>query len=229
MRAVVVFPVPVLNVNKSARTAVKRKELTWWTAEKECKGQLIPWIHALVPHIGGNVLILFQLGDNTLTAHNSFEKHLNVGVGALRAIVVRVKVLRLEDGRPGYTIASKALLLHGFRIIQQNVNLASVAEVGPVAHPTKDVQGDASGFSRSGESLGLELSIKDDSHFLVAEVFEQKSGADGKAPGESGVGLLHHLLHLLLVAKQQYAPVVSRNILHFGNDGVDNSGLVGIR
>ena len=190
---------------------------------------MVPWIHALVPHVGGNVLILFQLGDNTLAADNSFEKHFNVRVGALRALVIRVKVLRFKDSRPGYTIASKALLLHDLRIIQENVDLASVAEIGPVAHPIKDVQGDASGFSRSGESLGLELSIKDDSHFLVAEVFEQKSGADGKAPGESRVGLLHHFLHLLLVAKQQYASVVSRNILHFGNDGVDNSGLVGIR
>jgi hypothetical protein len=173
-------------------------------------------------------LILFQLGDNTLAAHNTFEQHLNICVSAFSTLVVWVKVLRFENGRPGYTIASKTLLLHDLRVVQENVNLASIAKIRPVAHSSKDVQGDASSLLRSRELLGLELSVEDDCHFLIVEVFEEKAGANGKASGESRVGFLHHLFHLLLVAKEQHASVVSRNILHFSNNGVDHGGLVRI-
>ena len=189
---------------------------------------MVPWIHSLIPHVGGNVLILFQLGDNVSTAHNSLEQHLNVRVGAFSTLVVWVEVLRFEDGSPGHTIASKALLLQNLCVVQQNVDLARIAKVRPVAHPAENVQGDASSLLRSGESLGFELGVKDDCHFLIVEVFEEKARADWEASSKSRIGLLHHLVHLLLVAKQQHASVISRDILHFGNDGVDDGGLVGI-
>jgi hypothetical protein len=187
---------------------------------------LVPWIHSLVSHVGGDVLILFQLGDNISTAHNSLEQHLDVCIGAFRALVVWVEILGFENGRAGYTIACKTLLLQDLRIIQQNVDLASVSKIWPVAHPAKNIQGDASSLLCSREILGLELSVEDDCHFLIAEVLEQKARADGEASGESRVGLLHHLFHLLLIAKQQHTSVVSGDILHFGNDGVDHCSLV---
>ena len=78
-----------------------RHKLAWRTAEKEGKWQLVPWIHSLIPHVSGNVLILFQLGDDVSTAHNTLEQHLNVRVGAFSTLVVWVKVLSFENGRPG--------------------------------------------------------------------------------------------------------------------------------
>ena len=205
-----------------------RHKLAWRTAEKEGKWQLVPWIHSLIPHVSGNVLILFQLGDDTLTAHDSSEQHLDIRVGTFSALVVWVKVLRFENSRPGYSITSKALLLPRLRIVQQNVDLASIAKIGPVAHSTKDVQGDASCLLRSRERLCLDLGIEDDCHFLVGEVFEEETGVDGEASGESWIGLLHHLFHLVLVTMQQHASVVPGNVLHFGNNGIDYGGLVRI-
>ena len=190
---------------------------------------MVSWVHALVSHVGGNVLILFQLGDNTLASHDTFEQHLNVRVGTLSTLVVWVEVLGFENGRPGYSIASKTLLLHQLRIIQKDVDLASIAKIGPVAHSAQNIQGDAPSLFCSRERLSLELSVEDDCHFLVAEVFEEKARGDGEASRESGIGLLHHLFHLLLIAKQQYTSVISGDILHLGNDGVDYGGLVGIR
>jgi hypothetical protein len=190
---------------------------------------LVPWIHSLVSHVGGNVLILFQLGDNVSTAHNTLEQHLNVRVGAFSTLVVWVKVLSFENGRPGYTaVTSKALLLQDLCVVQQNVDLARVAEVGPVAHAAEDIQGNAPSLLCGRKGLSLELGIKDDRHFFIVEVLEQKARADGEASGESRVGLLHHLFHLLLIAKQQHASVVSGDILHFSNNGVDDGSLVRI-
>jgi hypothetical protein len=218
----------VVQVSTAFEVSIRRK-LTWWTTEKEGEGQLVPWIHSLVSHVGGDILILFQLGDNISTAHNSLEQHLDVCIGAFRALVVWVEVFRFENGRPGYSIASKALLLQDLRIVQQNVDLASVAKIWPVAHAAEDIQGDAPSLFCSRERLSLELSVEDDCHFLVAEVFEEKARGDGEASGESRIGLLHHLFHLLLIAKQQHASVVSGNILHLGDDGVDDGSLVRIR
>jgi hypothetical protein len=190
---------------------------------------LVPRIHSLVSHVGGDVLILFQLGDNISTAHNSLEQHLDVCIGAFRALVVWVEVFRFENGRPGYSIASKALLLQDLRIVQQNVDLASVAKIWPVAHAAEDIQGDAPSLFCSRERLSLELGVKDDRHFCIVEVFKEKPGVDGEAPRKSGIRLLHHFFHLVLVAKQQHASVVSGNILHLGDDGVDDGSLVRIR
>jgi hypothetical protein len=181
---------------------------------------LVPWIHSLISHVGGNFLILFQLGDNIFTAHDALEQHVDVRVGAFPTLVVWVKVLRFEDGSPGHTIASKALLLQNLCVIQQNVDLARIAKVRPVAHPAENIH--------SRESLSFELGVKDDCHFLIVEVFEEKARANWEASSKSRIGLLHHLVHLLLVAKQQHASVISRDILHFGNDSVDDGGLVGI-
>jgi hypothetical protein len=119
-------------------------------------------------------------------------------------------------------------LLQDLCVVQQNVDLARVAKVGPVAHAAEDIQGHAPSILCGRKGLTLELGIKDDRHFFIVEVLEQKARADGEASGESRVGLLHHLFHLLLIAKQQHASVVSGDILHFSNNGVDDGSLVRI-
>lgn len=113
-------------------------------------------------------------------------------------------------------------------IIEQDVNLACVAKVRPVAHTAEDFQRDTSASLCGHERLSLQLSIKNCSHLFVVKIFEQETRIDGEASGESWVDVLHHLFHLLFVAKEQHAAIVSGDALDLGDDGVDYGSLVGI-
>jgi hypothetical protein len=165
---------------------------------------------------------------DTIQEGSSSEKLLDVRAGTLRALVVGIEVLYLEQGRPGYAVESEALLLLNFGVVEEHVGLARVAKVRAVAHTAEDIQSDAPICLGSRELLNFQLSVEDGNHSIVVAVFKEETRVDGEAPGEPGFDVLHHLLHLFHVAQEQDATVISGHTLDFGDDCIDHSGLVRI-
>ena len=132
-------------------------------------------------HVCSNVLIVFHLRYNSIASNNSTKKLLDVSACTCCTLEVGVEVFCFEDSRHGYAIASEALLLPNFGIVEENVNLACVAEVWSVAHTAEDFQRDASASLRGHELQHLQLCVKDSSHLIIVEIFEIETGVDGEA------------------------------------------------
>lgn len=119
-------------------------------------------------------------------------------------------------------ITSKALLLTHLGVVKQDIDLASIAEVGSVTHAREYLQCNGVGFGCCDETLRLQLHVKDGGQLTVSKVLEEEARVNWEASGESRVDLLHHLLHLLLVSEKDHATVVAWNVLHLRHDGVDD-------
>lgn len=156
------------------------------------------------------------------------EELLDISTSTCRTLEIGIEVFRLEDSCHVYAIAFETFLLPNLGVVEQNVNLACIAKVRAVTHAAEDFQCNAPTSLRGHERLSLQFSVKDSSHLIIVEVFEEETRIDGKAPGKSGIDVLHHLFHLLFVAEEEHAAVVAGDALDFGDDGIDYRSLVRI-
>jgi hypothetical protein len=142
------------------------------------------------------------LRNDSFATDDSAEELLDIGASTRRTLEIGIEVFCFENRCPGYAIASEALLLTDLGIVEQDINLTSVAKVGAVAHTAEHLQRNTPTSLRGHEMLSLQLGVKDSSHLVIIEIFEEETGVDGEPPGESGIDVLHHLFHLLFVAKE---------------------------
>jgi hypothetical protein len=115
------------------------------------------------------------LSYDTIATDDSTEQFLDIGASTCRALEIGIEIFSFENRCPGYAIATEALLLPDFGIVEQNVNLACIAKVRAVAHAAEHLQRNTPTSFCGHEMLSLQLGVKDSSHLIIVEIFEEET------------------------------------------------------
>lgn len=188
---------------------------------------MFPWLEALPPGTEGTSLVAGQL-LNDAVVHSAPQLLAAVDAVPGASVMVFVEVLGLE-------LAVKSLFGHGLGRLshlvvsfgdgEHGVDLSGVGEVGTHQGSLQDIRGRLERLCRGLDILLTHLLL----HYLLeltqVEVLEAERCGDGKSSRQSGVDVLEHCVHPVLVAHENDAAVLPGNALDHGDQGVYDSGL----
>ena len=143
-----------------------------------------PRLSSLRLHDPCDVLVLLQLPHDSVTPGDVLKQLREIRPRVFRPRIVGIKVDRLKDDvvralRDGQLRLAR--LVVALRLPEQVLDLAAVAEVGPVARAAEEVDGDRFRLRRRVQVLLLELAGQDVEQLGVVKVFEAEGVLDREA------------------------------------------------
>src|SRR5436190_11684489 len=110
----------------------------------------------------------------------------------------------------------------------QILDLASITKVWSISGSRKKLNGNSLGLLCCFKPLFLKFQVKDLSELFIAEILKVKCVFHWKSSGESWIGALQHLFHLVIVAQEEYTSILTWCTLNSSHNRVNYSSFVWI-